>query len=1426
MKQTKLNLLSALLLVAAMTFGTNVWATEHTVTYTITNKSDYSGYPNGCLLTFTPNNSGFGTSTGTKVAAIQNLQNTNGFEVQLDDGVTLRLSLSNGSSIFCVHSGDFEHYGISLNANGNQNVRFTVACSDYYITHIKLAQLDGTALEGIGNPAPTQSGSLDLDVDIDKSTYNNSNYQAWVTQNTNFGQLTITLSDAPRLSILESDGVNAYKIKSKDDLRHLAAYVNNGHNDCNGLTFRQTQTITCDNTYTPIGYYILSDNQAYFRGTYDGQGNTVSGIAVTRTGYANADSYIGLFGYIGNGGTVRNVVIASSTFTGYDKVGGIAGYNLGTIRNCRVESTVAIKAGNNSAMHHGGIVGNNHNGPIIGCVSAARILNNNKTNHQHCGGIVGHCYGGTVRDCLYIGNTVEAADKKGAIVGHAENNPTYANNYYTANNLGGVEGNDQDGARRARTVTLGEDVALIGEETATYSLSGITAIGTGNYAMRYNSTLYSGATQTLTLSYTGDVPDGYTACFAVNSNAIEGNTFQMPASNVTVSAILRLAIPYSYGFEEEWSWNEWTNLSGSNERAQSFTHTDNYKLVFQGSTNNIVVLPQFQYEANTLQINFWTRPEKYYYDECGTFSVGYLTDPADASTFVALKTYNYSDWTADEYLQKTVYLYSLHSGARIAFRHNPLRDDYFWYVDDVEVSLLPSCIPPEDLAVSGIDTSVATFNWTAVAGADWEYGIVANAAQNYVPTDADFTGTTTANSVTLNTLSQLTTYTFYLRRACSAQDKSEVASVSFSTTQPPVAVPFSDDFEGDACQWALENGNAENQWHWGTATSCSGTKALYISNDGGNSNSYSNNSQTKVYASKLFTFADGDYYFSYNWRCNGDNHNFMRVALAPASASLPSSWNYSYSLPDGWIALDEGNLYYKSSWQAFQSEAITVPAGQYKMVVVWSNSDDYPNNPPAAIDNISISTYLKTFTTAGLWNEASNWSPAGVPASTEHVRIAAAATIPSGCVAEAASIVIVNNSGSLTLADGGQLVCYHDLYVTVQKAIAPYTTNNDGWNLFAMPFINGQHPTSITGLIPSEQSTVYDLYRLKEQTTCWENYKQHGTGFFIHPIYGNGACLYATSVGTTLQGNSRINPNTVEGETAYLSKDGDGWNLIANPFTCTAYVNRPFLRMNATGSALELVENYWQVPLNVCEGIVVQADDSIPLDSCTFTRTAPVQPTSGGKGGLQMALTQANSRGNVTLDNAIVSFNEGVELGKFYFGEQDANICIPQDGKDYAIVSAEAHGEIPVCFKAKKNGEYTLTVSSPLTSHLSSLTYLHLIDNIAGKDIDLLAASSYAFTARNDDYPSRFKLVFSNENDNQNEDDNENRNEDFAFISNGEIFVNGDGIVQVVDMMGHVLVNREIHSDFRLPTSDFSSGVYVLRLINGESARTQKIVIK
>ena len=110
--------------------------------------------------------------------------------------------------------------------------------------------------------------------------------------------------------------------------------------------------------------------------------------------------------------------------------------------------------------------------------------------------------------------------------------------------------------------------------------------------------------------------------------------------------------------------------------------------------------------------------------------------------------------------------------------------------------------------------------------------------------------------------------------------------------------------------------------------------------------------------------------------------------------------------------------------------------------------------------------------------------------------------------------------------------------------------------------------------------------------------------------------------------------------------------------------------------------------------------------------------------------------------------------------------------------------------------------------------------------MDLLAAnggdarpcvSTYTFTAKTTDYESRFKLVFAV--------GSSTGSDTFTFISNGNIIVNGEGTLQVIDMTGRIVLSIGGHTRC-VPTTGMTAGVYVLRLINGEKVRTQKIVIE
>ncbi len=95
---------------------------------------------------------------------------------------------------------------------------------------------------------------------------------------------------------------------------------------------------------------------------------------------------------------------------------------------------------------------------------------------------------------------------------------------------------------------------------------------------------------------------------------------------------------------------------------------------------------------------------------------------------------------------------------------------------------LPSCQTPEGLVVSDVTARDATFTWTAEEGATFQYCYVANPAEGYVPTDAEFVNETQENTLTFtHEFEPETNYVFYLRKKCSDTDFSEIISVAFTT---------------------------------------------------------------------------------------------------------------------------------------------------------------------------------------------------------------------------------------------------------------------------------------------------------------------------------------------------------------------------------------------------------------------------------------------------------------------------------------------------------------------------------------------------------------------------------------------------------------------------------------------------------------------
>jgi hypothetical protein len=171
------------------------------------------------------------------------------------------------------------------------------------------------------------------------------------------------------------------------------------------------------------------------------------------------------------------------------------------------------------------------------------------------------------------------------------------------------------------------------------------------------------------------------------------------------------------------------------------------------------------------------------------------------------------------------------------------------------------------------------------------------------------------------------------------------------------ATPFTEDFESTTSGWFVANGTQTNKWIWGTATAASGSRSVYISNNNGTSNGYSlsNRSVTHLYCDVVFTPSSTDYQLSFDWKGMGEIYSGTLCDYMNAYLVEPSL------IPVAGTALTATSLGNYRGSDTWQHATLTLSATSYsgttkRLVFTWGNDDSAGTQPPAAIDNVSISS--------------------------------------------------------------------------------------------------------------------------------------------------------------------------------------------------------------------------------------------------------------------------------------------------------------------------------------------------------------------------------------------------------------------------------------------------------------------------------------
>lgn len=112
----------------------------------------------------------------------------------------------------------------------------------------------------------------------------------------------------------------------------------------------------------------------------------------------------GLFGYLGSGGVIKNLGVDGSVHITGNNIGGVCGYNEGTITGCYNNGAVTGKGAT------GGVCGYNE-GTMENCYNKGAV-----NGYDEVGGVCGHSEG-TITNCYNTGNVIGTYRFTGGVCG-------------------------------------------------------------------------------------------------------------------------------------------------------------------------------------------------------------------------------------------------------------------------------------------------------------------------------------------------------------------------------------------------------------------------------------------------------------------------------------------------------------------------------------------------------------------------------------------------------------------------------------------------------------------------------------------------------------------------------------------------------------------------------------------------------------------------------------------------------------------------------------------------------------------------------------------------------------------------------------------------------------------------------------------------
>ena len=279
------------------------------------------------------------------------------------------------------------------------------------------------------------------------------------------------------------------------------------------------------------------------------------------------------------------------------------------------------------------------------------------------------------------------------------------------------------------------------------------------------------------------------------------------------------------------------------------------------------------------------------------------------------------------------------------------------YIDDITIDAAANCTRPDaaSVAASAITANTATISWTD----NNEDHSAWNVYYRVVGSEEDYSvAPASEQTVELTDLDPMSTYEVYVTTDCGSEESDATYSINFTTNLVSVGLPYTCGFDEEGSNgWLLKNGTCTNQWYVANGH-------MFISQDNGLTAGYNTSSTSIVVAEKLFDTGESDSLtISFDLTIGGESTwDYLKVYWVDADtnyiAATSTSTYYAYNSYATNILVSTHSSYpIINLLSGTQTLSVTIPNvanSMKKLVFVWKNDSSSGAQPGAVIDNISI----------------------------------------------------------------------------------------------------------------------------------------------------------------------------------------------------------------------------------------------------------------------------------------------------------------------------------------------------------------------------------------------------------------------------------------------------------------------------------------